>query len=68
MSHRNSHPKSSASERTHRRWRFRHNIETVQDEAHIRMLDEIKDTARAFFAKLIKKKEEPAMIRGQRKK
>lgn len=68
MSHRNSHPKPSASERTHRRWRFRHNIETVLDEQHYRVLEEIKETARAFFAKLIKPKENDLIVAGSRVK
>lgn len=43
MSHRNSSPKSSATERTKRRWRDRHNIATVQDIEHKNWLQQLKE-------------------------
>lgn len=43
MSKRNGFPKPSASERTQRRWRERHDISTPADEAHRSYIQEIKD-------------------------
>ena len=52
MSHRNSKPKPHANERTHRRWRFRHDISTPVDESHFRYLQEMKETAREWLEKM----------------
>ena len=52
MSHRNSKPKVSATERTWRRYRERHEISTVEDIQHFARLEEIKNELKEAIAKM----------------
>ncbi len=49
MSHRNSMPKPSASERTLRRYRDRHDISTPEDIVHYKELTKLKDKIKEWF-------------------
>ena len=67
MSKRDSKPKPHASERTWRRHRAYHEISTVEDEAHFKVINEIKETAREWAAKLLgKEKPQVNIIKGGR--
>ncbi len=52
MAHRNGFPKPSASERTIRRYRIRHNIKTTMDKIHIEFVDRVKEPIRKLQGKI----------------